>query len=96
VETKNTGVKEIDIIDVQPSGEFDEEILADLISEGYTGKELLERFKKMRRAIRPAVEAMLADIEAAVESGEYEYCTTDELFSDYDEDDGDGTEEGEK
>ena len=30
-------------------GEFAEEILADLIAQGYSGNELLERFKEMRK-----------------------------------------------
>ena len=43
----------------EPSGEFDEFILADLIKEGYQGQELLKEFKEMRRQIRPAVLKML-------------------------------------
>ena len=45
----------------QAGGEFAEQILADLISQGYSGEELLKRFKKMQREIRPAVENMLAE-----------------------------------
>ena len=41
------------------SGEFAEQILADLIRQGYSGEELLEKFKQAHRKIRPAVEAML-------------------------------------
>ncbi len=50
-------------IDPEPSGEFDDLILADLIKEGYQGQELLEKFKEMRRQIRPAVLKMLAEAE---------------------------------
>ncbi len=47
----------------EPSGEFDDLILADLIKEGYQGEELLEKFKEMRRKIRPAVLKMLEAAE---------------------------------
>ena len=60
-------------------GEFAEQILADLISQGYSGNELLDRFKKAQREVRPAVEAMLVEAEqvAASESG---YKTYDDIF----------------
>ena len=50
------------------SGEFDEQILADLISQGLSGQELLEKFKQMRRKIRPAVERLLDEAHLAAES----------------------------
>ena len=40
-------------------GEFAEQILEDLVAQGYSGMELLERFKKAQKEVRPAVEAML-------------------------------------
>lgn len=49
--------------DTEPSGEFDDLILADLIKEGYQGEELLEKFRDMRRRIRPAFLKMLEDCE---------------------------------
>lgn len=48
------------------NGEFAEQILADLIAQGLEGKDLMDKFKKMNRAIRPAVEQMLADADKAV------------------------------
>lgn len=33
-------------------GEFAEQILADLIEQGYSGKELLDRFKEEQRKVR--------------------------------------------
>lgn len=56
-------------------GEFAEQILADLIAQGYGGNELLERFKKAQSQVRPAVEAMLADAEktASSKSGHIAY-----------------------
>lgn len=46
------------------SGEFAEEILSDLLSQGYSGDELLAKFKETRRKIRPAVESMIAEADA--------------------------------
>ena len=56
-------------------GEFAEEILADLIKQGYSGSELLERFRMTRKKVRPAVERMLDEArEAAAGKGEsYSY-----------------------
>lgn len=60
-------------------GEFAEQILADLIAQGFSGDELLARFKKMQREVRPAVEAMLAEAERAAES-KTAYATYEEIF----------------
>ena len=53
-------------------GEFSEYILADLISQGYEGAELLEKFKAQSRAVRPAVSRMIKDAEEYVRSGKGE------------------------
>jgi len=50
--------------------DFSEQILADLISHGYEGQELLEKFKEYTKAVRPAVIKLLADNEAFARSGE--------------------------
>jgi bifunctional DNA-binding transcriptional regulator/antitoxin component of YhaV-PrlF toxin-antitoxin module len=53
-------------------GEFAEQILADLIAQGFQGEELLARFKEAQRKVRPAVEAMLRDAERAADrEGDY-------------------------
>ena len=49
-------------------GAFDEEILADLIAEGYTGEKLLAEFKSARKQIRPAVEKMLDESRKAAQN----------------------------
>jgi len=67
----------------QDSGEFDEQILADLISQGYSGEELLAKFKEYRRKIRPAVEKLLDEADQAAR-GEQEYATLADLFEDED------------
>ena len=59
------------------SGEFAEQILADLIRQGYSGEELLEKFKQTQRKIRPAVEAMLAEADRVAESKSEGYSLED-------------------
>ena len=44
-----------------PSGEFAEQILKELIDEGYSGYELLDEFRIRQTKVRPAVEAMLEE-----------------------------------
>jgi len=58
---------------------FSEQILADLISQGYGGQELLEKFKEYSKAIRPAVMKLLEENEAFARSGEGR-VSMDELF----------------
>lgn len=60
-------------------GEFAEQILADLIKEGWSGEELLSEFKKRQAQIRPAVEAMLANAED-IANGKAEYETYEDVF----------------
>ena len=60
-------------------GEFAENILADLIAEGYAGQELLIEFKKRQAKIKPAVEMLLAKARDAAE-GKGEYATYDDIF----------------
>jgi len=50
-------------------GEFSEQILADLISQGYEGQELLDKFKQYSKAVRPAVLKMLEESEEYARSG---------------------------
>lgn len=52
----------------ESGGEFDEQILADLIAQGLSGQELLDKFKETRRQIRPAVERLLDEARLAAES----------------------------
>lgn len=66
------------------SGEFDEQILADLISQGLSGKELLEKFKEMRRKVRPAVERLLDEAHLAA-AGKTQFFTYNDVFGTEDE-----------
>ena len=50
--------------------EFAEQILADLISQGYEGQELLLKFKVYSRAVRPAVLKLIDEADAYAKSGE--------------------------
>lgn len=60
-------------------GEFAENILADLIAEGYSGAALLDEFRKRQVKIRPAVETLLEKArEAALGKGDY--ATYEEIF----------------
>ena len=61
------------------AGEFAEQILAELISEGYSGDALLQEFKKRQAKVRPAVEEML-DAAGAVAQGSGEYASYDDIF----------------
>ena len=46
--------------------EFAEQIMIDLITQGYSGNELQEHFRKEVSQIRPAIKEMLADTKKAV------------------------------
>lgn len=52
----------------ESSGEFDEQILADLIEQGLSGQELLGKFKETRRQVRPAVERLLDEAQRAAQN----------------------------
>lgn len=60
-------------------GEFAEQILADLIAQGLSGDDLLTAFKETQAKIRPAVERLLKDADAAAR-GEGEYTSHEEIF----------------
>ena len=63
---------------VQDSGEFDEQILSDLIEQGFSGNDLLAKFKEARRNVRPAVESLLEEA-GRVANSEGEYFTLSDL-----------------
>ena len=60
-------------------GEFAELILADLISDGYSGSDLLEEFKIRQAKVRSSVENILEGAHAAAQ-GTSEYSSYDEIF----------------
>ena len=59
------------------TGEFDEEILKDLINEGYEGDALLNKFKEIRAKVPEAMEKMLNDI---IEKSDGKFYTMEEIF----------------
>ena len=63
----------------QGGGEFAEQILADLIKQGFSGDQLLAEFKKTQKKVRPAVEAMLTQAEQAAR-GEGESYSYNDVF----------------
>ena len=63
----------------QGGGEFAEQILADLIAQGFSGDQLLTEFTKMQKKVRPAVEAMLTQAEQAAR-GESESSSYENVF----------------
>ena len=60
------------------NGDFSEQILTELIAEGYTGEELLTKFKEQSRKIKPAVAQMFAEADRVAEEGDA--FTIDSLF----------------
>ena len=62
---------------------FAEEILADLIRQGYSGEKLLSEFKKINKKIRPAVEKLLETADKLAKVASYNYVDpTDAIFGD--------------
>ena len=59
--------------------EFAEQIMLDLINQGYSGKDLREHFKEEVNQIRPAVEAILAEVKRVAVSGS-EYISYEDVF----------------
>ena len=64
-------------------GEFAEQILEELIEEGYSGTELLSKFREKSKKIRPAVESLIAESDEIAADG---FCIPiDRLFSSEDD-----------
>jgi len=61
------------------SDEFGEFILSELIEQGYSGQELITKFKETRRKIRPAVEDLLSEAEE-VAKGKKKGSTLEDVF----------------
>lgn len=62
------------------SDDFSEYLLEDLIAQGYSGNELLEKFKTEKQKLRPAVKNMLAEAKIAAD-GKGEYVTYEDIFA---------------
>ena len=77
--TLGDGMLIIEPVKSENGGEFAEQILSDLIAEGYSGQELLLEFKSRRSKVRPAVEAMLKSAKDAAH-GIGEHYSYDDIF----------------
>lgn len=65
----------------QEDSAFAEEILADLIQQGYTGETLLSEFKRINRQIRPVIEQIIEEADALAKLASKEYIDpTDDIF----------------
>ncbi len=60
-------------------GEFSEQILAELIKEGFTGDKLLSEFKKRQAKVRPAVETVISEAKN-IAHGSGAYSTYEDVF----------------
>lgn len=62
---------------------FAEEILTDLIKQGYSGEKLLEEFKMINRKVRPAVEKLIEEADKIAKKASNNYVDpTDDIFDD--------------
>ncbi|HBE79960.1 MAG TPA: AbrB family transcriptional regulator [Firmicutes bacterium] len=69
------------VIRPEKSDYFAEEILQDLINQGYEKQQLVKKFKEMNNMVRPAVSAMIIEAETAAKN--YDGIDhTDEVFGD--------------
>ena len=60
---------------------FAEEILSDLVSQGYTGEKLLAEFKKINRQVRPAIEKIIEEADDLAKTASQDYVDqTDAIF----------------
>ena len=61
------------------NGNFSEEILADLINEGYSGQELQKELKSRQAKVKPAVKKMLDDAHKMA-TGEAKSMSYEDVF----------------
>lgn len=59
--------------------EFSEQILADLIAQGFSGQELLVRFKEMSKKIAPAMSKLIGEADS-IAKGEKKSATITDIF----------------
>lgn len=69
----------------ETNGDFSEQILAELVTQGLNGDELLTKFRKINRAIRPAVEELIAEADKAA-AKKAELASLSEVFGSESED----------
>ncbi|MEG0494057.1 MAG: AbrB/MazE/SpoVT family DNA-binding domain-containing protein [Clostridia bacterium] len=63
----------------ETSGEFAEQILADLLAQGLQGKDLMERFRQINRSIRPAAQKLIEEADS-IAAGKAPFASMEQLF----------------
>ncbi len=62
---------------------FAEEIISDLVEQGYSGEKLLAEFKRINRQIRPAVEKIIEEADKIAQEASENYLDkTADIFGD--------------
>ena len=62
---------------------FAEEILQDLIAQGFSGEKLLSEFKKVNRKVRPAIKKLIEEADEIAKKASVDYIDlTEEIFGD--------------
>ncbi len=62
---------------------FAEEILQDLIAQGFSGEKLLSEFKKINRKVRPAIKKLIEEADEIAKKASVDYIDlTEEIFGD--------------
>ncbi len=59
--------------------EFSEQILADLIAQGFSGQELLVKFKEMSKKIAPAMDKLIGEADS-IAKGDQKSATMADIF----------------
>ena len=70
-------------VEPESSGEFAEEILADLLAQGYQGNELMEKFRMMNRSMRSAASKLIEEADR-IAAGEVPSATMSDIFGEED------------
>ena len=78
--TMGEGMLIIQPVANEQGSDFAEQILADLIKEGFVGDKLLAEFKTRQSKVRPAIERLLEQAKEAA-NGRGEYSTYDDIFA---------------
>jgi bifunctional DNA-binding transcriptional regulator/antitoxin component of YhaV-PrlF toxin-antitoxin module len=64
---------------VNTGSEFSEQILADLISQGFSGQELLNKFKELSNKVTPAMKRLISEADS-IATGEKRSAAMSDIF----------------
>ena len=65
---------------VNTGSEFSEQILADLISQGFSGQELLDKFKELSNKVTPAMKKLISEADS-IATGAKRSAAMSDIFS---------------